>query len=145
MSAPSTEPEQRASAPSHVTDVTGEVREVSQTWGDGSYACPFCGAPVVPSDQERPCPNPCCAASPWADADEVRHLRQEAADRERERAERAARRALADESLRLERERRCAEVDAAVEAGYCGHCFARSGHHRRVRHRTPDYHGSTDG
>lgn len=131
--------------PSYVTDVTGEVRMVWQTWADGSYTCPFCGAGVVPTDRERPCPNPCCAASPRADADEVCHERQEAAERERERVESAARSASIAESMRRSRERRDAEVTAAVAEGFCRRCFVRSGHRKRVRHRTPDYHGRTDG
>jgi hypothetical protein len=130
------------SAPSVVRDVTGEMRAVEQAWPDGSYSCPFCGAAVLPSESERPCPNPQCAANPRMDPETVLRRRQEHTESEQRAQDERARWARISESMLREREGREQEVSEAEEAGYCTQCFIRSGHRRRVRHRTPDYHAA---
>ena len=126
--------------PETVTNCLGEPLPIAQTWPDGSYNCPFCGAVVTPSHRDRPCPNPACQASPWAKpADVLRRREQYAeAERERERRKAASERMIA--AHHEWQEQQAAAVAQARDAGYCTLCFVRSGNRKRVRHRTPDYH-----
>jgi len=129
-----------ATAPEVVTNCLGESRPIKSSWPDGSYSCPFCEAPVLPSHRERPCPNPMCEASPYTKPEEILRRREQQAEHERDAARRKA---LVEQMIAHSRRRlkqQAAEVAAARDAGYCIVCFVRSGHRRRVRHRTPDYH-----
>lgn len=126
--------------PEVVTNCLGESRPVMSSWPDGSYGCPFCQAAVTPSHRERPCPNPMCEASPYAKPEDILRRREQQAEREREAAHRRAVGEQMSAYARRWREQQAAEVAAARDAGYCTLCFVRSGHRRRVRHRTPDYH-----
>jgi hypothetical protein len=126
--------------PEVVTNCLGESRPVNSSWPDGSYACPFCEAPVSPSHRERPCPNPMCEANPHTKPEEILRRREQQAEHECEAARRKAQAEHMSAYARNWRERQAAEVAAARDAGYCTTCFVRSGHRRRVRHRTSDYH-----
>jgi hypothetical protein len=129
-----------ATAPEVVTNCLGESRPIKSSWPDGSYSCPFCEAPVLPSHREPPCPNPMCEASPYTKPEETLRRREQLAERGREAARRKAQTEQMIVCSREWREQQAAEVDAVRGAGYCVTCFVRSGHRRRVRHRTPNYH-----
>ncbi|HEV3072120.1 MAG TPA: hypothetical protein VGY76_11935 [Solirubrobacteraceae bacterium] len=126
--------------PEVVTNCLGESRPITSSWPDGSYACPFCEAAVLPSHRERPCPNPMCEASPYTKPEEILRRREQLAESEHEAAQRKAQTEQMIAYSRQWQEQQAAEVAAARDAGYCVVCFVRSGHRRRVRHRTPNYH-----
>ena len=87
------------------TDCLGREREVSRTYPDGSFDCPFCSYAVFAERQETRCSNPWCPASSYCfNTDGT--PRQESADRmraaiaEQERRERAAREWARIEAMR---------------------------------------------
>jgi hypothetical protein len=131
-------------APEAVTNCLGESRCVEQSWPDGSYTCPYCGAGVVPSDRDRPCPNPACEANPYMKPPEILRRREQHAERERDAARHKAQTQRMIASSREWHQRQAAEVAQARKAGYCPTCFIRSGNRKRVRHRTPNYHEQRD-
>jgi hypothetical protein len=81
-----------------------------------------------------------CEANPYAKPEEILRRRERQAEHEREAAERKARGERMGAEVRRWQEQQAAEVAAIRDAGYCTLCFVRSGHRRRVRHRTSDYH-----
>lgn len=136
--------------PAAVAVADGETRQVTKTWPDGSYACPFCESPVVAgaarTDWDQGCPNPACrvnmAAEQLAGARQ-RDAEQQADDDRRRRISESIARATAEDRQR--EAELWAEVSAEAEKrGACLEClrksYWRSGQPKFVRHRTANYH-----
>ena len=123
-----------------VTDVLGRQLEVTHTYEDGAYDCPFCSYPVL--SKEAGCRNPACPANPSRPSNEVaaQVAAAEARQAEDERRQREIEAATARfESWRQERKRRLVEVEAeARRRGACLTCLRRSSQESRpkfVKHR----------
>ncbi len=134
-----------------VTLATGNTRPIAAVWPDGSYTCPWCGAPVFPSDPAwatRQCPNPACLAYPTWSADAVRAELDRRAAQQREEEDRQARAAWglkqAERRRQQEADEWAALAEQARKRGACLLCLRHSpwwgGRPKFVRHRTADYH-----
>lgn len=139
--------------PAAVTTIDGETREVTRTWPDGSWSCPFCSAANGPDIHvgpwDGPCANPGCIVGGAGTAERVAEIRL----RRAQEAERASQRAwlhkLQEEERTTRQESRQAAVDAfraeAQDRGYCLECWGRStqwgmwlDRAKKVRHRAPE-------
>ena len=142
--------------PASITTIDGETREVTKTWPDGSWDCPFCSAVCDPSGQyyqlrnwDGPCANPACIVGGAGTAERVAEIRL----RRAQEAERASQRAwlhkLQEDERIARQESRQAAMEAfraeAQEHGYCLECWGRStqwgmwlDRAKKVRHRTPE-------
>jgi Bifunctional DNA primase/polymerase, N-terminal/SNF2-related domain len=143
--------------PTALTLADGQMRPVTKTWPDGSYACPWCESPAgtpgeARAEWDRGCANPACRVNMSAE--------QLAASRQRE-ADEAARWQQAESirrfNMRMAEEREQSEAELwdslaaeAQERGACLTCLRtsrwRSGRDQAkfVRHRTASYHANHD-
>lgn len=129
-----------------LTLADGESREVTRTWPDGAWDCPYCTAPS--SAASAKCENPGCTANMTADQLAATRQRHAAEDAHREEADRIQR---FNYRMRLESAQAEDELweDLAREAAERGACVTclRNSHWRSgrenakfVRHRTSNYH-----
>jgi hypothetical protein len=122
------------STPVTIANVLGEERE-GRLWS-GDLECPFCGC----VSRGARCQNPACEAGPCQTAEAILARRQRLAEQQaRIVAERERSRVHADYAKRW-REEQEHEVAEAREAGLCVRCFVGSGHRKRIRHRSANYH-----
>jgi hypothetical protein len=124
---------------------TGESRPVTQSWPDGSFTCPWCGAANSPG--ATGCFNPACWASPYASAERVSAERAHRAELQRQLNEQRALAETAETSLKASRERDAKlwteRRTDAEQRGACLICLRRSDwrHQPRfVKHRRTDFH-----
>jgi hypothetical protein len=114
----------------------GEER-VARTHEDGSWSCPWCGAPNIPSEghyQRRgwpwPCANPGCIVGGKGNPSAVAMIRAGWARQQAERDATAARQRFADQYAAEQtaaRLARCDEARALSQAeGWCYACWAHS-------------------
>lgn len=126
--------------PKIVTSVTGEAREATYFYGDGSYNCPFCTYAIGPN--ETVCHNPWCEATPgvkleWVlerkAKEEEEHKRMEFEQRRQE-----AHRQYYEEGKRIKAEFRAQKRIEAIAGGYCLNClFDKYDRVKFIKHRKP--------
>src|SRR5437899_1892762 len=118
------------------TDCLGREREVSRTYPDGSFDCPFCSYAVIAERQETRCSNPWCSASSYCfntdgtpRQESADRMRAKIAEEQRRQAEEEQRRASHQATMRrLEEDRRAhqeweqATITEARKRGACVRC-----------------------
>lgn len=124
-----------------IRTILGEERPATRFYGDGSFDCPWCNAPVI--TPRTTCENPGCESSPYWTAAALDAYRAKIRAEEEDRAYRVRSLAAADERLRREKEETAAwRSDCIVQArakGACLDCLFQPGWRRVkfIRHRGP--------
>lgn len=125
---------------------TGESRPITQTWPDGSFTCPWCGAANSPGASG--CFNPACWASPYATVEHIAADRVRRAELEQRLSEHRALAKAAEASRRANREReaklwteRRAEADRRDACLVCLRASHWQTTPRFVKHHRADFHG----
>ncbi len=127
------------------TNVLDEIREITRTYPDGSFDCPFCLAAVIAPAAR--CSNPWCSACDYAMSDPERtrpafaeRRRKEEAERLRQQEEKARRESVARAAEERHQAHEQWERDTYAEArrrGACLRCVIAPGWERAkfVKHR----------
>lgn len=122
-----------------VTDVLGNIKEVTRTYGDGSYDCPHCNNPIRADEGLGPCKNPWCIANPSMPVDAARALFEKAEAKRKEDEQRKRNHQLALERIendRVTRNEAIAKAEQeATKKGQCLRCLRRSDYRKGIKHR----------
>lgn len=118
--------------PTSVYTVLGDSKEVTRTWPDGSFECPWCMYPVP--FPERTCRNPWCQAHPGWGKETLRKHRAEVERKAREEKDREAHLKAVKEAYRerahLHLEWEQAQIAECSRRGTCRRCLFQPGWER---------------